>query len=441
MPRKEPSAKEKHIVYMASGGFCAFPTCKKKLVEKPTGKDDAAIIGELAHIVSDSRQGPRGGEKLSEADRAKHPNLLLLCSEHHTIVDTQLHTYSVAVLRQMKADHESWVEKSLSKPVPEETKPLIAEKIQSTVLKVSALPQAIFSAPCAFGESQYDEVKSRVIHPKREKETDPYILTPFVLKEGRLFAFQDLSVPNPFSSVIDSNKVKQYKATEMWSDPDWKRVYINLLNRSLYKYAGHLQVRYDPEHKRFYFPVLADGVERTVKYRSPNRDEQDRQVAWEPKFRHDGSGKGFWFHLAAGLKFHQVDDLQWCLSVRPERHLTKDGTEPLPPAKIGRKVTKLKAKMYNDKYFGEIVFWRDFLSQGQPRFVLEYGNQNAVIEVQLITFEVAWVGIRGDEKEFKNEVYEEDLFTLSEWSESFSGEELEWEEWEDEAISDEETAL
>lgn len=441
MARKEPSSKEKHIVYMASGGFCAFPTCKKKLVEKPTGKDDAAIIGELAHIVSDSRQGPRGGEKLSEADRAKHPNLLLLCTEHHTIVDTQLHTYSVAVLRQMKADHESWVEKRLSKATPVEPRPLITEKIQSTVLKVSALPQAVFSAPCAFGESQYDEVKSRVIHPKSDKETDPYILTPFVLKGGRLFAFQDLSASNPFNSVIDSNKVKQYKATEMWDDPDWMRVYINLLNRSLYKYAGHLQVRYDPEHKRFYFPVLEDGKERTVTYRSPNRDEQDRQVAWEPKFRHDGSGKGFWFHLAAGLKFHKVDDLQWCLSIRPERHLTKDGTEPLPPAKIGRKVTKLKAKMYNDKYFGEIVFWRDFLSQGQPRFVLEYGNQNAVVEVQLITFDVSWVGIPGDEKEFKNEVYEEDLFTLSEWSESFSGEELEWEEWEDEAISDEETTF
>ena len=30
----------------------------------------------------------------------------------------------------------------------------------------------------------------------------------------------------------------------------------------------------------------------------------------------------------------------------------------MAPDKIGRKVTKLKAKMYNDKYMGEIVFSR-----------------------------------------------------------------------------------
>ncbi len=441
MKRKEPSSKEKHIVYMNSAGFCAFPTCSKKLVEKANSKDDAAVLGELAHIVADKRQGPRGGDVLSEEDRAKHTNLILLCTEHHTIIDTQHRTYSVAVLRQMKADHENRVNQALSKAVPVPPIPLVNEKIQSTVLPITALPQAVFSAPCAFGESEYDQVKSRVQHPKRIKENDPYILTPFVLKDGRLFAFQDLSQPNPFSAVIDSNKTRHHRATEMWADQDWKKVYVNLLNRSLYKYAGGLQVRYDPEHKRFYFPVLKEGVERSVVYKSPNRAEQPRQVAWEPKFKHDGSGKGFWYHLAAGIRFHQIDDLQWCLSIRPERHLTKDGTVPLPSDKIGRKVTKLKARMYNDKYFTEIVFWRDFLSKGMPRFSFDYGNQKTVVDIQLITFDVEWAGIPGDEKLFKNEIYEDDLFTLSERSDSLSGEELEWEEWEDEAVSDTATAF
>jgi len=436
MKRNEPSPKEKHIIFMNSGGYCAFPTCDKKLVQEANAKDDAAVLGEVAHIVADKRQGPRGGYELSDADRAKHSNLILLCTEHHTIIDTQVHTYSVAVLRQMKEDHENRVSQSLSKTLAKASPALVNETIQSTVLPITALPQAIFSAPCSFGGSEYDEVKSRVQFPKRLKETEPYVLAPFVLKDGKLFAFQDLSQSNPFSSVIDSNKVIQYRSTELWADHDWKRLFVNLLNRSLYKYAGSLQIRYDPEHKRFYFPVLEEGVERSVTYKSPNRAEQVRQVAWEPKFRHDGSGKGFWYHLAAGLRFHQVDDLQWCLSIRPERHLTKDGTIPLPSDKIGRKVTKLKAKMYNDKYFNEIVFWRDFLSHGLPRFTFDYGNQKTVIDIQLVTFDVDWLGIPGDDKPFKNEVYEEDLFTIGEWSESLSGEELEWEEWEDEAVSD-----
>ena len=434
--RKNISDKEKHIVFMKSGGCCAFRDCRKKLVEEAPTEDDAAVIGEIAHIVADSRQGPRGGEKLNKTDRATHLNLILLCRDHHKIIDSQVRTYSVAVLRQMKEDHESWVEESLSKKSQEAQPALISERIQSTVLPVLALPQAVFSAPCSFGESEYYEVKSRVHVPAREKETDPYILAPFALRDGRLYAFQTLSQTNPFSDVIDSTKVTQHKSLEMWDDPDWKRLYVNLLNRSLYKYAGSLQIRYDPEHKRFYFPVLEEGQERSVTYRPLNKKEQPRKVAWEPKFRHDGTGKGFWYHLAAGLRFHHTDDRQWCLSIRPERHLTKDGSLLLAPDKIGRKVTKLKAKMYNDKYMGEIVFWRDFLSQGEPRFVLNFGSQQAVIGVELIPFDVEWIGIAGDDKPFKNELYEEDLFTLGEWNDSISGEELEWEEWEDEALQD-----
>ncbi len=426
---------------MNSAGRCSFKDCRKKLVEEATTKDDAAKVCEIAHIVADSRQGPRGGEALSDSDRAKHPNLILLCLEHHKIIDSQVRTFSVAVLRQMKKDHENWVANSLSAKIEVVKPTLVSERIQSTILPVLAMPQAVFSAPCSFGEDQFDEVKRRVHVPKREKETDPYILAPFALKEGRLFAFQTLSDPNPFSDVIDSTKVKQLRSWEMWDDPDWKRVYVNLLNRSLYKFTGSLHIRYDPEHKRFYFPVLETGQERTVSYRPPNKAEQERKVAWEPKFKHDGSGKGFWYHLAAGLRFHQVDDRQWCLSIRPERHLTKDGEEPLPSDKIGRKVTKLKAKMYNDKYFGEIVFWRDFLSQGTPRFILNYGSQQTVIDVTLVPFDVEWIGIPGDEKPFKNEVYEDDLFTLVERSESLSGDELEWEEWEDETVQDTEAAF
>lgn len=444
MSRKDISLPEKHILFMNSGGICAFPTCNKKLVENPTLQDDATIVGEIAHIVADSRQGPRGNEPLSEPNRGKHPNLILLCREHHKIIDSQFNTYSVAVLKQMKYNHERWVSEQLTKS---QTKPVIElkhEKIQSTLLPITHLPQAVFAAPCSFNQQERDEVKKRIIYPPRKNNNEPYVLAPFYLKDKKLYAFQNLNESNPFSSVIDSNKVEKYRSVELWEDPDWKRLYINLLNSSLYKHTGRLQVHYIPEHKRFYFPVLEYGIERTVTYRSPNKEEQDRQVAWEPKFRHSGEGKGYWFHLAAKLTFHQMDKKQWCLSIRPERHLTKDSKIELPPEKIGRKVTKIKAKMWNDIYFNEIVFWRDYLSQGQPRFVFDYGNQKAVIKVQLTTFNVDWIGIKGDDKPFKNEAYPEDLFTITELDESITGEELDWDEWEDEedeALQDEEIEI
>ena len=418
--------------------MCAFRDCGRSLIESGGEGDSDAIIGEMGHIVGASRQGPRGDEPLDDTERNKHANLILLCPTHHTIIDDQLRTYSVAVLRQMKADHEARIATLAKKSVPESKPELRRERIQSTLLPVTHLPEAVFAAPCAFLQSEESEVKQRIIYPKRVSDNDPHELAPFILRDGKLLAFHDLRQPkNPFSGVIDNNKVEKTRATEMWGDAEGKRRYVTLLNRSLYKYTARLGVRYDPEHRRFYFPVEEKGKERKVVYRSPNREHSERGVAWEPKRKSTGEGKGFWWHLAAGLHFHQVGDEQWCLSIRPERHLTTDSETSMPPHRIGRRVTSFKAKMYNDLYFKEVVFWRDYLSQGQPRFVLNFGSQSAVVDVQLVAFDVEWAGIPGDEKEFKNEVYEEDLFTLSDREEAIAGEQLDWSE--AEADADEET--
>src|ERR1700730_6932395 len=106
MSRSHIPDRELKLLFLYSGNVCAFPACDKSLVEPGTLEDRPAVIGDTAHIVASSRQGPRGEDPLSDEDRDKYENLILLCTEHHTIVDTQLNTYSVAVLRQMKTDHE-----------------------------------------------------------------------------------------------------------------------------------------------------------------------------------------------------------------------------------------------------------------------------------------------------------------------------------------------
>jgi hypothetical protein len=105
---------------------------------------------------------------------------------------------------------------------------------------------------------------------------------------------------------------------------------------------------------------------------------------------------------------------QWYLSIRPERHVTKDGATPYNPKYIGRKVTRLKARMFNDAYLGEVHFWRDFLANGKPRFILSFGRQSAIVETELLSLRVRWEGIPADTKQFSNQVFEDDLFTLGE---------------------------
>lgn len=425
--RNDISEKEIKILFAKSGNLCAFPKCGTKLVEPGTADDEPAVAGEIAHIVADSRQGPRGDFLLSEEERNKHPNLILLCSHHHrSVVDKQKRTYSVQVLRQMKADHEAFVEGKLSVDPPAPKLQLVSEEIHSTILPLSDLPRIVFSAPCSFSDGEAAEVSKRIKYPKDRSE-----LTPFIIRENRLLAFHALwQKDNPFADVIDCDDVEPIQAADLWLDPEGKRRYVTLLNRALNKYTYPLGLRFDREHKRYYFEPEKEGIEREVQYRSMNKKKERRKVVWQPKKKSTGEPKNFWWHLAASLEFHQFAGRQWCLSIRPERRLTSDSINPLSPMQIGRKVTSLKARMYNDLYITEVVFWRDYLSRGEPRFILNFGAQSAIIGVELVNVQVKWPGIPGDNKPFKNQAYDEDLFTLAALEQARAGEEIEWEEFE-----------
>jgi hypothetical protein len=62
---------------------------------------------------------------LSDEQRSHHSNLILFCRDHHATVDAQPSTYSVQVLRQMKADHEKRVATALN-PLESTVLPKIA---------------------------------------------------------------------------------------------------------------------------------------------------------------------------------------------------------------------------------------------------------------------------------------------------------------------------
>jgi hypothetical protein len=413
---------ELKILFARSGGICAFPRCGRSLVEPGSPTEPAVVVGEAAHIVAESRQGPRGREPLSQADRNSHTNLILFCPEHHTIVDARPETYSVAVLRQMKIDHESRVQQAVavSSPPPSAT-PARAETVYSTLLPVTHVPEAVFFAICTLEGGTEDQIKKLITYPNSYNE-----LVPFLLRENKIFAFHDLRrAGNPFSPVIDVASAGLYRSRDLWRDAEGRRRYVTLLNRSLYKYTARVAVRYDPAHYRFYFPPKTLGSPRTVTYRSLTGRWSKRKVVWQPTKRSTGEARNYWWHLAAGLRFHQLADMQWCLSIRPERHLTTDGETLLPSDMIGRRVTRLKARMYNDLYLAEVNFWRDYLSKGAPRITLDFGSQSAVIDAALMRIGMRWPGVP-DDKKTVGEPTPDDLFTLLDLAESVEGEEIEW---------------
>ena len=71
--------------------------------------------------------------------------------------------------------------------------------------------------------------------------------------------------------------------------------------------------------------------------------------------------------------------------------------------------------MYNINVLTEVNFWRDFLSDGQPRFTLSYGKQSLAVATEPLNSSIVWPGVPDDATPFTMARYDEDLFTRSEY--------------------------
>lgn len=116
-PRKDLPKAVEHMLWVSSGGICAFKGCDQRLVFEDAGK--TINIADKAHIISHSPAGPRGNERgkhgINENEIDSAENLILLCKIHHKLVDDHPKKYTADVLYEMKRRHEDWVLRRLGK--------------------------------------------------------------------------------------------------------------------------------------------------------------------------------------------------------------------------------------------------------------------------------------------------------------------------------------
>jgi hypothetical protein len=118
--------KVRYLLWAKSAGRCEFDGCNK-----PMWRDGLTQIemnfADVAHIIGDRAGGPRGDPVLSKEYRSDVSNLMLMCQEHHRMIDEIVRVYPEEILRQMKCAHEERVER-LTAITPDRTSNVIFYK-------------------------------------------------------------------------------------------------------------------------------------------------------------------------------------------------------------------------------------------------------------------------------------------------------------------------
>jgi HNH endonuclease len=105
VPITEKSIK---LLWSGAAGRCSFAGCYQRLCHLGAGAAAPYTLGEMAHICGEKPDANRHNPSQTQKQRDDYANLLLLCPNHHTLIDKKENeaVYTVPKLLEMKAAHE-----------------------------------------------------------------------------------------------------------------------------------------------------------------------------------------------------------------------------------------------------------------------------------------------------------------------------------------------
>lgn len=106
--RAHPNSATKLKLFTDSAGYCQNPNCNVELF--PREIESFGHIAEMAHIFAATDGGPRTNAQLTEEERGAYNNLVLLCSNCHSMVDKAPEEFTPDVLSFWKQSHRHKLE-------------------------------------------------------------------------------------------------------------------------------------------------------------------------------------------------------------------------------------------------------------------------------------------------------------------------------------------
>jgi len=209
------------LLWGLAAARCAFPGCREVCVKEATEQDKASPrIGKIAHIVGHSPDGPRGDANYPREQLDKYENLILLCANHHDIVDAQPLTHTVSTLRDWKKGHENWVKTCLAQAMP---------KVNYAELEV------VCRGIIASSERANDDYRIIPLHEKMQKngltKETQFLLQMGVAKVPEVQDFIDyVTVRDPdFPNRLVNGFVKEYNKLKV-EGLEGDSLYLSLQN-------------------------------------------------------------------------------------------------------------------------------------------------------------------------------------------------------------------
>jgi hypothetical protein len=199
----------------------------------------------------------------------------------------------------------------------------------------------------------------------------PGSMPPFLLHEGRLFCFADLSRPdNLLGEHVDRGDLEELSTLEFADGEDGERRLVWLLNQCLYDHLYARGLIVDKKRKRAHFPHEAGGP-REITY--PARLRKATRTVAKSIISRNTQKVSYWEHRAMRFGFERYGEV-WALQILPAYAFTVDGYRKfLTGTRVGKLATRRASRDYNQHVRSDLVFWAWVLSEGQDTFALDAG--------------------------------------------------------------------
>lgn len=257
------------------------------------------------------------------------------------------------------------------------------EQLASNLFPVTYIPNYIWNGP--IGSFTHTDVFEHL------KNTVKGIHPTFLVREKRIYSFWDLNHYNcPFKDLLVASNIQQ-ETTRSWiSDPIKSNWLIELFNRALKGYCWDLNLLFDRNHGKFFFPPLGGG-DRTSTWNTGKR-KSTRNIT--TKHTRGKTDQVFWSHQSLRAKFISIDE-EIFLQLVPGWTFTFDGEHSLSGKDVSIFSTKWTTKERNPSVFYHIRFWSNLLSHSSDLISIRLGNEKLTVDVTPAVIELP-VGIQGD---------------------------------------------